>query len=179
MASCVFLSSLASFFSISRLRSQLALFGAILKRSCFRISSLNPGAEVEDKGTNQLLSVLFSILLDNPFGQPIYVLLHRIFHFHVLVISAFFKCSRLGVEISVFNKRFRILYSTNVNRERTGRPRLTYSLVLFRSSCPTFSQGEEASLANLCVLRQRHCCPKVWEALATDWPDRSPAWCQR
>lgn len=105
MASCVFLSSLASFFSISRFRSQFALLGAILKRSYSQDSSIHSD-EGNNKDTNQLLSSFLSILLDDLFSQPLYVLLQRVFHFYVFVVSSLFERSRLRVEIPVLNERF-------------------------------------------------------------------------
>ena len=116
MASCVFLSSLASFFSISRFRSQLALFGAMLKRSCPCVSSecaLRRCNEV----ANQLLSAFSSVLFDDFLRQSFYVLLYCVFHLHIFVVSSLFQRSCLGVEVPVFNEGFSIFYSTVVRRQ--------------------------------------------------------------
>lgn len=116
MASCVFLSSLASFLSISRFRSQFALLGAILKRSYSRVSSIHTD-EGDNKSTNQLLGSFLSILLDDLFSQPLYVLLQSVFHFYVFVVSSLFERSRLRVEIPVLNERFCISGSAVVRKQ--------------------------------------------------------------
>ena len=120
MASCVFLSSLASFFSISRFRSQFALFGAMLNRSYSRVSSTCV-VRGSNKDTDQLLSAFSTLLLNDLFRQSFYVLLHRVFHFNILIVSSFFERSRLGVEVPVLNEGLCILYSVVVRRQnRSG-----------------------------------------------------------
>jgi len=70
-----------------------------------------------DKNTNQFLSAFSNLLFDDLFRQPFYVLLHRVFHFHILVVSSFFECSRLGIEVPVLNEGFRTFYPGFVRRQ--------------------------------------------------------------
>ena len=107
---------MASFFSNSRFRSQFALLGAILKRSCSRFPSRYAVGE-NDKSTDQLLSAFPGVLFDDLFRQSLYVLLHRIFHFYIFVVSSFFERSCLGVEVPVLNERLWVFYSTVVRRQ--------------------------------------------------------------
>jgi len=127
---------LASFFSISRFRSQFALLGAILKRSYSRISSGDAIAE-SNKGTDQLLGTFSSVLFDDLFCQPLYILLHRVLHFDIFVVSSFFERSRLGVEVPVLNERLRVFCSVVVRRQ--NRFDLSDLLILNRFPCPTLS----------------------------------------
>lgn len=68
------------------------------------------------KDTDQFLSALFSILIDDLFSQPLYILLHRVFHFHVFVISSLLERSCLRVKIPAPNEGFRIFYPAVVRR---------------------------------------------------------------
>ena len=68
-------------------------------------------------GTDQLLGTFSSILSDDLFCQPLYILLHRVFHFYIFVISSFFERSRLRVEVPVPNERLCVFYSVFVRRQ--------------------------------------------------------------
>jgi len=89
-----------------------------------------------DKDTNQLLSAFSTLLFDDLFCQSFYVLLYRVFHFHIVVVSSLLERSRLGVEVSVSNEGFRVFYPGFV-RSRIDPGCSTYSLFLHCFSCST------------------------------------------
>ena len=67
-----------------------------------------------NEGANQLLSAFSSVLFDDLFCQSFHILFHRVFHFHILVISSFFERSRLGVKVPVLDEGFHMFHPAAV-----------------------------------------------------------------
>jgi hypothetical protein len=96
IASCVRRSSLASFLSISRLRSQFARFGAILSKSCGSVSP-PPGWYVPaERGTHEVLRLALAVLGDRARRDARDGGLDRV----VLVARALPERARLRVEVA-------------------------------------------------------------------------------
>jgi hypothetical protein len=96
IASCVRRSSLASFLSISRLRSQFARFGAILSKSCWPISSPPSGHVLAERGTHEVLRLALTVLGDRARRDARNRGLDRVF----LVARALPERARLRVEVT-------------------------------------------------------------------------------
>jgi hypothetical protein len=98
IASCVFLSNLASFFSISRFKSQLGRFGAMLNTSCLE---LNMAIHILKAQSYQLLLSALFVISYNLFSQSRYVFFDSVLH-DFIFLRMFSQCSSFGVEIPSF-----------------------------------------------------------------------------
>jgi hypothetical protein len=96
IASCVRRSSLASFLSISRLKSQFARFGAILSRSCASISPPMPSHVPAEQSTHEVLRLALAVLGDRARCDARDGGLDRV----VLVACALPERARLRVEVT-------------------------------------------------------------------------------
>ena len=101
--SCVFRSSLLSFLSSSRFKSQFGRFGAMLNKSWIARSACAGRAWVcngtlRDMNTHQVLRSPLGVLCDDLFRQAVHSVLHCILHLDVFTRSVFLQRPRLRVE---------------------------------------------------------------------------------
>ena len=97
IACWVCLSNLASFFSISLLRSQFGLFGAIFKRSC--ACMLNRTKISVESRTHQVLGSFCLVLGYDLLRQPLDIMFDSVFRLCGGFMLA--QCARLGVKVSI------------------------------------------------------------------------------